>query len=287
MSWSGDENAIHDDVAAEISALTEKTILVDADLVLIEDSAGGNVKRKAQVGNLPGGGGGGGGGIGPAFSGARMTKSTTQDNITASTITAVTWDGTDYDTGGYADLTGEQFTIPEDGYYRLTAGVGIQQGDGLSEISANIRLNATTNQNVLASKALGAADLDYQILQLEGSITKFYSEGDDLEVIVLFVGISTADVRNSPATFFEIQKVDEGALISGWSPILDHKPGAADTPDDEFDSTTLDGKWTAVSGSSGTVDLAETGEVTKYDLTTRPGVRPDDSPRVVADAGGQ
>lgn len=47
---------------------------------------------------------------------------------------------------------------------------------------------------------------------------------------------------------------------------------SADTPDDEFESTTLDGKWTAVGSiASGTVDLLETGAVNKYDLTTRPG----------------
>lgn len=46
-----------------------------------------------------------------------------------------------------------------------------------------------------------------------------------------------------------------------------------DTPDDEFDSSTLDVKWTAVSGSSGTVDLLQSGStVTEvYDLTTRSG----------------
>lgn len=61
-----------------------------------------------------------------------------------------------------------------------------------------------------------------------------------------------------------------GALFSSFSPILDHKP-TTDTLDDEFDSTTLDGKWTAVTGTSGTVDMVEVGEVEKYDLTTRPG----------------
>ncbi len=56
----------------------------------------------------------------------------------------------------------------------------------------------------------------------------------------------------------------------GYSPILDRKP-TTDTMDDEFDSAALDGKWTAVTGSSGTVSLVETSNVTKYDLTTRPG----------------
>ena len=56
-----------------------------------------------------------------------------------------------------------------------------------------------------------------------------------------------------------------------WSPLLDFKPGPPDALDDEFNSTTLDAKWTAVTGASGTVSLFETGEVQKYDLTTRLG----------------
>ncbi len=53
-----DADAIHDNVAAEISAITEKATPVDADLVVIEDSAAANAKKRVQLGNLPGGGGG-------------------------------------------------------------------------------------------------------------------------------------------------------------------------------------------------------------------------------------
>jgi hypothetical protein len=41
-------------VAAEISAVTEKATPVSADLLLIEDSADSNNKKRVQVGNLPG-----------------------------------------------------------------------------------------------------------------------------------------------------------------------------------------------------------------------------------------
>lgn len=58
MSWQGDEYAIHEDVAGEIAAVAEKVAPVDADLVLIEDSAATNAKKRVQIGNLPGGGGG-------------------------------------------------------------------------------------------------------------------------------------------------------------------------------------------------------------------------------------
>lgn len=54
LPTGNDADAIHDNVAAEISAVTEKTIPVGADLLLIEDSAASNAKKRVQVGNLPG-----------------------------------------------------------------------------------------------------------------------------------------------------------------------------------------------------------------------------------------
>jgi len=46
--------------AADINSFAEKVAPVNADVVLIEDSADGFNKKKAQLGNLPGGGGGSG-----------------------------------------------------------------------------------------------------------------------------------------------------------------------------------------------------------------------------------
>ena len=54
-----DATAIHDNVAGEIAAITEKATPVAADLMVIEDSAAGDIKKRVQLGNLPGGGGGG------------------------------------------------------------------------------------------------------------------------------------------------------------------------------------------------------------------------------------
>jgi len=53
-----DNDAIHDNVAGEISLITEKASPVSADLLIIEDSADSNNKKRVQIGNLPGGGGG-------------------------------------------------------------------------------------------------------------------------------------------------------------------------------------------------------------------------------------
>jgi hypothetical protein len=65
-----DAAAIHDNVAGEINAVAEKVTPVAADLILIEDSAAANAKKKVQVGNLPSGGGGS---ISPAENGFRLT----------------------------------------------------------------------------------------------------------------------------------------------------------------------------------------------------------------------
>ena len=51
-----DSTAIHDDTAGEIAAVAEKVAPVNADLLLIEDSADLNNKKRVQIGNLPGSG---------------------------------------------------------------------------------------------------------------------------------------------------------------------------------------------------------------------------------------
>lgn len=50
----GLEHGFNDDEDGEIAALTEKGTPVDADLVMIEDSAASNAKKKTQIGNFRG-----------------------------------------------------------------------------------------------------------------------------------------------------------------------------------------------------------------------------------------
>lgn len=54
-----DANAIHDNVAAEISAIALKAVPVAGDFLVIEDSAAADAKKRITIGTLPGGGGGG------------------------------------------------------------------------------------------------------------------------------------------------------------------------------------------------------------------------------------
>src|SRR5690554_5190253 len=55
MGWNHDPDAIHSHQSGEIHALSEKSTPVDDDLLLIEDSADSNKKKKVKVANLGGG----------------------------------------------------------------------------------------------------------------------------------------------------------------------------------------------------------------------------------------
>ncbi len=48
-----DPRAFHDDEAGEFGGVEEKTSPVSADLIVIEDSAASNVKKRVQLGNIP------------------------------------------------------------------------------------------------------------------------------------------------------------------------------------------------------------------------------------------
>lgn len=64
------------------------------------------------------------------------------------------------------------------------------------------------------------------------------------------------------------------SVISGSSNVPDlinSTKASADTPDDEFPTSSLDAKWTVVDGSSGTVGLIDGSGAGVYDLSTRPG----------------
>jgi hypothetical protein len=50
-----DTDAIHDNVAGEIAAISAKASPVGADVLLIEDSEDSNNKKKVTITNLPGG----------------------------------------------------------------------------------------------------------------------------------------------------------------------------------------------------------------------------------------
>lgn len=121
-----DSDAIHVNVDDEIIGISEKTVPVDADLVIIEDSEASYAKKKLQLANLPGGGGD----LPWESSMVRVYLSSDQTGIVTSTDTDIIFDTEAFDLGNEFNTSTGVFTCAADGYY---------------EIYARIRWDATMN----------------------------------------------------------------------------------------------------------------------------------------------
>ncbi len=106
-----DTTAIHKATSAEISAITEKGTPIAADLLLIEDSAASNAKKRVQIGNLPGGGGD------TDLKAAQFVDSTGNQAITGTALT-VNIDSNPVSDVNYS-LASDEITINSDGRYEI------------------------------------------------------------------------------------------------------------------------------------------------------------------------
>jgi len=106
-----DADAIHDNVAGEISAIAEKTAPVAADMLLTEDSAAANAKKMVKISNIP---------LDvSAYARNAATQSIGNASWTAVTsLTTETWD-----THGMHDVSANQdrMTAPYGGVYLVVA----------------------------------------------------------------------------------------------------------------------------------------------------------------------
>lgn len=127
-----DDDAIHDNVAAEISAIAEKTAPVAADLLLIEDSAAANAKKKLQIGNFP-----------PQDMSVRCTMSGNQ-TIAHDTNTSLLWDTETWDTDSMHSVASntERLVAPVTGKYIVVLGISWGPAVGAGYKTIQIRNSA-------------------------------------------------------------------------------------------------------------------------------------------------
>lgn len=141
-----DDDAIHDNVAGEIAAVTEKATPVSADLLLMEDSADSNNKKRIQVGNLPGSGSGG--------------SLLASHDFSASPTNEVIVTGIDLEDA--IDI------------------VAINLGSGTATLGLRVQLSTDNGSTVLD----GAADYHIGLIALDGSTTlRGDSDNDELGYI--------------------------------------------------------------------------------------------------------
>ncbi len=115
-----DGDAIHDNVAAEISVVTEKVTPVADDLLLIEDSAAANAKKRVKIGSLPPSA------VAKAFLYARVVEQTTDllvgDHVEFDDQLIVDASGDISLTVGAGQLAG-LITLAAGKVYEVTAGI--------------------------------------------------------------------------------------------------------------------------------------------------------------------
>jgi len=141
MSKSGasntrtDPNAIHDNASAEISAIAEKTTPVSADLILVEDSAASNAKKRVQIGNLAG--------VGVGTLACVQVRMTADDLNIGTSYVDVNWDVTDIETDvgviEHNNTNIDRIDIKADGKYLITSTMIADE-----VLSIQVRVNDTT-----------------------------------------------------------------------------------------------------------------------------------------------
>lgn len=124
--------------AGEISALTEKTSPVAADVVIIEDSADSNNKKKVQVGNL---------GIGDDDLASVTARRTTTLAMTTA-YQDVTFDSTqvenDTSVVEHDNTNTDRFLVKETGLYLISWHAAFDPGATAGVFAGRVRVNDTT-----------------------------------------------------------------------------------------------------------------------------------------------
>ena len=211
---------------------------------------------------------GGGGGDGPG-----AIERTGSMHLTADLTAAedpIVWDASSADVGGVVDLANDAFVAIATGWKAVSVRLAWP-----GTVPDDMRIGININTVDLGERGWVFARFSPPSTTFRQSVSTVIFWADAGDDITLFTLGTTVQIRGNASvglatevTYSEL--MSEGQLLAGYSPILDNKP-TTDTPDDDFDSATLDGKWTAVSGSVGTVGLLDTTNTSKYDLSTRPG----------------
>jgi len=203
LPGGADADAIHDNVSAEISAVTEKTTPVSADLLLIEDSADSNSKKRVQIGNLPGGG-----------SAADSQYFDAYDSTGGTSIDAG-WTDVPLITERKktSDFThvasSAEVTIGEDGTYLVHASVSVDASSGTSRSDSLTRLMIDTGSGYVEVAGVAGGIYNRQATQGHGTATRVavldLDSGDKLKMQAM---------RNSGTNLLILQANGSALVIS-------------------------------------------------------------------------
>ena len=160
-----DDDAIHDNVAGEINAISEKTTPVDADVIIIEDSADSFNKKKVQISNLPTGVG--------------------EDNYVDAFSGLPTGAGYQLNIGRTGSLSGLSLAIPN----ASGSNSGVISLEAIRDVSAGIITEGTgiNNLGIEIVKDDGADTVTFNLIDTTPSLTEHtYINNQDDNVVANF-----------------------------------------------------------------------------------------------------
>lgn len=128
-----------------------------------------------------------GSGGGGAFSGVSAHSTTGQD-IDVGVWTALLYNTTDFDTDTYHKGTSSVFTVPSDGYYRITAGVSLGFNFGTLTFSIAKNCGGTYDDaKALMKRSMGAGDLLFNSVGIVSTaVAAQLDAGDTIETFVYY-----------------------------------------------------------------------------------------------------
>lgn len=203
-----DNDAIHDNVAAEISAITEKVTPIAADLIVIEDSAAANVKKKVQVGNLPGGA------ALPVVDSTSIVEGSADatkemrievDGLTTATVRVLTMPDGDITPVNFAGQLGGTALLPD---VR-----GVRETDGPTLLT----MGAILARQGLVRSGNGVAGFNYTYVKTSENLVSLVSGAANGEVFILESGTHSisAPIVFGPSLFNVSIIGTRGSIIAG------------------------------------------------------------------------
>jgi len=185
-----DDDAIHDNVAGEISAITEKATPVSSDLLIIEDSADSNNKKRVQIGNLS------------SVAQQNLWETVASDlgqttaNTTTDTITIAGGEGID------TSVSGDTLTVAGEDATDSNKGIASFDVTDFTVASGDVTLNTERIQDIVGAMTTGNTETGITVNYQDGDGTIDFTINDDFLLNTGDVGTGEYDFGD--ATSFEI-----------------------------------------------------------------------------------
>lgn len=169
-----DTSAIHDDTAGEINAITEKTAIVAADLILIEDSEDSNNKKKAQADNIAE--------LARVQTAFSVHGTAGMTNFATNTYHDISFDTEHFDLGSDFNTTTYTYTAPVDGNYFFLVDVRL---DGLDSAATGYRITfVSSNRSYHQYQKPQGLDQDVDYWPRNATVLAYMDASDTMKVQV-------------------------------------------------------------------------------------------------------